>query len=497
MAREVDDDEDDSLAPLGDGTADFLQEVKKGKPRRFLLICKGNKVRFLQVKKKGIKQSEVTGAKKLGYKGEVFIGVITGGGQNLVFNLSLADGYTAEPCKEKSLKDFLADQADFKCHPTFALLQAAPEVPFEDEDLQNPVIARFVGLTQLIAQACEKSTGDAPSIQQKREQIRQLLLDENFNQATESLNSFEQFLQSILSGQTGSGNVASNQGTMNESQNPSQNPSNNDSTGETQTNGGDSALRDKLSDTLKKLVPQIKNTIANAPDQKTAILDYVNKAKELINVEKLIEARQAVVSLAQLLKTIGSPQVKTTPESPGQLSSSDNDLMIAFRKRQSLLEPKYLEALRSTPEKASAFTGVWAYAEEHAGKNAFDKANQALDRLSSALDKLATAKTDVSINTKIWEDASRQVRVQLRRFQLTLRSTGHPTALQIVDVLDALHDRLEESPQSRQEAQELDSLIETDPAITSYEKPNPFGITVEVRKPLRKALSEMLATMPS
>ena len=93
MARE--DDDDDSLPPLGENTDKFLDQAKKGQPRSFLLVCKGNKVKYLAVKKKPVKRNELNDAKKSGYKGEGYFGVITGKGMELVFNLSTADGYTA------------------------------------------------------------------------------------------------------------------------------------------------------------------------------------------------------------------------------------------------------------------------------------------------------------------------------------------------------------------------------------------------------------------
>ncbi len=103
----------------------MLEEAKKGKPRSFLLICKGSSVKYIIVKKKAIKRSEIAEAKKLGYKGEAYIGVITGQGMDLVFNLSIEDGYESEPCKERSLKDFLDEHADFKSKPRLPSFQCA------------------------------------------------------------------------------------------------------------------------------------------------------------------------------------------------------------------------------------------------------------------------------------------------------------------------------------------------------------------------------------
>lgn len=95
MARE--DDDDDSLPPLGENTDKFLEQAKKGQPRNFLQVCKGNKVKYLAVRKKPIKKNELNEAEKADYKGEVRVGVITRKGMELGFSLSTVDGHTAKP----------------------------------------------------------------------------------------------------------------------------------------------------------------------------------------------------------------------------------------------------------------------------------------------------------------------------------------------------------------------------------------------------------------
>lgn len=70
-----DDDDDDNLSPLAENAQKYLEDAKKGKPRSFLLVCKGNKVKFLAVKKKPAKKSDLGEAKKQGYKGDGFFDV--------------------------------------------------------------------------------------------------------------------------------------------------------------------------------------------------------------------------------------------------------------------------------------------------------------------------------------------------------------------------------------------------------------------------------------
>jgi hypothetical protein len=195
MAR--DDDDDDGLPPIGEGTEGALDDAKKGKPRCFLLICKGAKVKYLKVKKKSIKKNEIAEAKKLGYKGEPYIGVLTGKGMDLIFNLAISDGYESEPVKDKVLKDFLEEHANFKCKPSFAIVATPPEVPFDDEDLKNPLVARFLALGDLIAQVLDINPGAEGELKETTSEIRVLLQDDEFNAAEPRVNLLEKRLQEL------------------------------------------------------------------------------------------------------------------------------------------------------------------------------------------------------------------------------------------------------------------------------------------------------------
>lgn len=198
MAR--DDDDDDGLPPIGEGTVDSLGEVKKGKSRCFLLICKGAKVKYLKVKKKSVKKNEIAEAKKLGYKGDAYIGIITGKGMDLVFNLAISDGYESEPVKDKALKDFLEEHANFKCKPSFAIVATPPEVPFDDEDLRNPLIARFLALGDQISQVLDSNPGAEAELKKTTSEIRVLLQDGEFDTAEPRVGSLEKRLQELLGG---------------------------------------------------------------------------------------------------------------------------------------------------------------------------------------------------------------------------------------------------------------------------------------------------------
>lgn len=97
-------------------TKKFMEEVKKGKPRRFVMICKGVKILSLIVYKKGSLDKYKKQAKESG-KGQFYHGVVEGKGVNIAFKLLRSDGYEKPPGKELILKDFLKTEVEMKFKP--------------------------------------------------------------------------------------------------------------------------------------------------------------------------------------------------------------------------------------------------------------------------------------------------------------------------------------------------------------------------------------------
>lgn len=118
--------------PVDGDTSKHLDAAKKGKPRRFVMVCKGVKILSLVVFQKGSVASKVKEAKEKG-SGNVFSGVITGRAPDLRFQL-LASDYAAPPGRELILKDFLATEADLKCKPVYELVGSLSDVPEDDQE---------------------------------------------------------------------------------------------------------------------------------------------------------------------------------------------------------------------------------------------------------------------------------------------------------------------------------------------------------------------------
>ncbi|MCP4042720.1 MAG: hypothetical protein GY731_12325, partial [Gammaproteobacteria bacterium] len=87
-------------------TKKYLEEVRKGKPRKFVMICKGNKILSLVVYKRGSTQKYKKQAKEEG-AGQFYYGVISGKGPNITFNMNSLDGFEKPATKNIVLKNYL------------------------------------------------------------------------------------------------------------------------------------------------------------------------------------------------------------------------------------------------------------------------------------------------------------------------------------------------------------------------------------------------------
>jgi len=121
---------------LDEDSQKYLEEAKKGKSRKFAMLCKGVTIVGLKVYKKGTETKYKKELKKEG-TGQFYYGVITGKGQNLVFQLP-RDEFDKAPTKEITLKSFLGDEADMKFKPTYELVASLEgEVKSPDAEKQK------------------------------------------------------------------------------------------------------------------------------------------------------------------------------------------------------------------------------------------------------------------------------------------------------------------------------------------------------------------------
>ena len=120
---------------LDEDSQKYLEEAKKGKPRKFAMLCKGVSIVGLKVYKKGTEEKYKKELKKEA-TGQFYSGVITGKGQKLVFQL-LQDECEKPPTKDITLKEYLSDEAEMKFKPTFELV-ASLEGETKQKDDEAP-----------------------------------------------------------------------------------------------------------------------------------------------------------------------------------------------------------------------------------------------------------------------------------------------------------------------------------------------------------------------
>ncbi len=452
---------------LSDESLSYLEEVKKGKPRKFAMICKGTNIVSLVVYKKGSIEKYKKEAKSAG-KGQFYFGVIDGRGQDLTFKLAREDGFDSAPVKTQSLKHFL-DDGGIKCKPLFEIVDSAP-VALDDDD---PLVARFLKLRELALQVCDVHPERSAEIGQSVTATAKFLSESEPDQAESQVNSLEQLLKSIgtLAG-TGSSTEAQPQSVPPVAPPP---PPMNRSV--------DEAQRQKLQAALTKLVPQLKQAVANHPQRKVELLSPVAEIKRQIETGELDAAKQGLLSVGKLLKEILTTG-QASNDQPSPQSSADTAKTYAIR--LAAIREIYDQVLAQQLGDTSKYRAVMAYATEQAEAGSYANALKAFDRLQPLLQDALAMKlgkeTDV-IPEHIVADRKQFV---VSRWQQTVSSVSD----QIEKVRQAIHDAVPDE-NADEIADALQAELEVfwadlNQAIVGTEKAN-----VQNNRPLDAALASI------
>jgi hypothetical protein len=171
-------------------TSEMLEnEVKKGKARKFILICKGAAIKKLIVFKKGPYNTRLQKAKKDGFRGEAVCGIVTGSGENLSFQLagtkevagamSVDQPVDSEPTKTTKLKEFLADN-NLKRKPEYQIIRDVSALVKAEEDDGAPVATGGSSVSGATATPSTKPSGDGAKVdtamQEKCKQIKAVIV---------------------------------------------------------------------------------------------------------------------------------------------------------------------------------------------------------------------------------------------------------------------------------------------------------------------------------
>jgi hypothetical protein len=291
------------------------------------------------------------------------------------------------PVTDSKLKGFLEDHTSLKAKATFKWVRQFPAVPFDDEDLKDPLIARFVGLTVLLSNFLDTRPDARQELESITSTIRGLLDDEETRPSAEpNINALEIRLNQLISaGSTQSSTMP--------------NPSVETPTPSTVTQPVDAlALKTKLQEALNKLVPQLKQAVASFPEKKVELLTPVAKIKGQMDAGDLQNARQGILAVGQLLKSIlaqtGNQNGNTPPSQP------PGDLRAEYDSKLALVQPNYDRALRELLGDSSKYRAAMAYAMEQAAAGVYSNAIKALDRLGPAIEQaISAAKPAIEPNT--------------------------------------------------------------------------------------------------
>jgi len=177
---------------LPDETKAMLDQVKKGKTRKFVMLTKGTSIVSLVLYKKGAPTKYIKEAKESG-KGTPCFGVLEGGGLELVVKLAATDGFKDAPVKDLVLKKYLEDEAGFKCKPRFEIVEALPIVL----DEADPLHARFLALQERAVETCDTYPDRAEEIGTLCRQTGGYLDAEQRDKATDKLEALEDLLDSL------------------------------------------------------------------------------------------------------------------------------------------------------------------------------------------------------------------------------------------------------------------------------------------------------------
>lgn len=379
MARDISDQEEDQFEKMDADSLAFLEQVRKGKARNFLLSMKGNKVRSMLVKKKSIKEKDLKAARGGGYQ-PVF-GVVEGTGAQITFHVARSDGFdekTAD-CKTEKLKKFLKEQTGKVFQPAFQLVNSPPALAFDDEDLRDPRINRFMKMEPLIKKACDSHPDQAASIEDRFNAIRSLLQDEETLALAEpKIDELVNDLKQLLGGNASP--VAST----------SQPSTTAASTADSSTTDGattDATATTKFAAALKKLKPLVDRAIAADANRQPELHGTMAKIAGQIKSHQFDQAREGLTEFAARLKSL---LAETSPmDSPGAIEGMA--LQDEFAARRDALEPRLLQAQRANRDKATQLGADWSFANEQAQSGNFDRAWQAFEKLETAINAILTS----------------------------------------------------------------------------------------------------------
>jgi len=451
MAKDIDNDDDDKFEKMDDESLGFLEQVKKGRSRFFILSMKGAKVRSLIVKKKPIKDRDRKAARGEGFQ-PVF-GVATGAGAAISFTVARSDGFDEKTADAKTdkLKKFLKHQTGKPFKPAFELVDMPPPIPFDEEDLNDPLIARFMALESQISEACDQFPESVSWIQGSVNTIRGLLQDDETRSSAEpKIGELETYLAG-LQNNSAAGPVSPTP----------------DQGAEAAANQATVAPAIDGADTFKKrlaaLLPRIKEAVGTPHGDEAKL--KASEAGVFARQQKFDQANAVLDDVERLLN--GSP----APAAPIDDATRAAKIAEALKKLKPLMD----QVISIVPERKGELHATMVQIAGEIKNKQFDDAKRNVMDFATLLKSLATQQPSSSTGfvdyTKArlaWDAARKDVRTELQTLEDAILAASENeldfdeiaencgNLYEMLDVLDerlidTLDDLLNESDSDRQQ----------------------------------------------
>jgi hypothetical protein len=104
---------------------------------------------------------------------------------------------------------------------------------------------------------------------------------------------------------------------------------------------------------------------------------------------------------------------------------------------------------------------------------------------------------DVQEAMAAWQAERKLAIAQLTKLEMLVRASNHPEADAAVKLLRPIRANLTETPETANQVAELVRYIEDDEIFVTAEMPNVFGVAIDIRAPLGRALAGLRAAMTS
>lgn len=480
----------DNSSALDKDSRGELEAVKKGKSRRFVMLCKGVTIVSLVVYKKGSVESYKKQAKEAG-TGQIYYGIVHGPAPEVVFELSAAEGFDKEPVKPLVLKQFL-EEAGFKFKPEFNLVTEHPPVLDEDDAL----VKRYLKLRDAATTASAAHPDRAAELKALGDEIVRHLDKDQDDPAKTKLDALEK----LLAGLTTASSPPNSNGAAASTTPPPAPPA--------PPSGNEMQI---FAARLKAIKPELDDLVAGGSKEGLEAKDIAGNLPEIVKSKDFVKGNAALDKIEELLDASEPGRIPGPPLPPSSkpVTSPDRKLAAALK----YLGPEISRTLKAYPDRRADIDKLKLAVEQCLSAGKFDEGQQLIGHLDQLLktlgavdpEKAAEFREPWRLAKEVWYDAVAEVRdqmnelqnllvtvdndddlLQIGEFGLSAVTQSHlvPIRAALMEVDASGADSLKTSAKKLQNLLgEFRKHIETSPKVQACEE-NPFGVTVSIRRTL-------------